>query len=406
MMSFFDMPLTFPADWPRVRGEFSLTDKLTELSGMSMASNPHTVAKRIRDFQLALDDSPHQFAKQNFSKFSPLVFDAIGHYFNVPAANVAFTHSTTLGLAQIYGGVRIAASDEILASVNEHLTTAEALRLRCRRHGTLYRQVPLFRDSRTMTVREVVGNVARAIRPTTRVLALTWVYSSDGVMLPLKDIAKAVTDENLQRGPNQDPLLFLVDGVHGFGVKNVVFDDLGCDAFVAGCHKWTFGPRGTAMMCAKREAWAQMVPIVPSFASPHEGVGQMFTLGGTFAFEHFWALAEAFRFIDHIGKPNIATRIEELCTAAKTGLAAIPGVIVRTPMDPALSAGIVAFDVKDLPADKVILKLRDEFHISATESGLDATLGRTHARFSPGIFNSLDEIHGAVDAVKEIARQH
>ena len=410
-MSPVDGPLTFPRDWPIVRRQFSLTQDIIEMSAMAMASNPKPVADAIEAFRLALDNSPQQYAMTNNGRLARAVFASVGDYFGVDPGLVAYTHSTTVGLAQLYGGIRLAPGQEILTSVNEHFTTTEALVLRGRRDGTPYRQVPLFRDSRTVSDREIVENISAAIRPCTRVLALTWVYSTDGVKLPIKKIAEVVRDENDARPPHADRLLLVVDGVHGFGVENVKFADLGCDLFAAGCHKWIFGPRGTAMMCGTPDGWREVTPIIPSFSSAKLGQAQVFMPGGTFPFEHFWAVASAFAFLQTtVGKANVEARVHGFCTAIKAGLGGIKGVTVRTPVDEAYSAGIVAFDVDRLPAGDVVTALADpkrglagKKRISATQSAFDMTGGRTHVRLSPAIFNTDEEVVAAIDAVSEIA---
>ena len=58
----------------------------------------------------------------------------------------------------------------------------------------------------------------------------------------------------------QDALRREAAWMHGFGVEDATMADLGCDVFVAGCHKWIFGPRGTGLVWAKKEAWERMRP--------------------------------------------------------------------------------------------------------------------------------------------------
>ena len=48
-----------------------------------------------------------------------------------------------------------------------------------------------------------------------------------------------------------DRILLCVDAVHGCGADAATPVDLGCDFFVAGCHKWVFGPRGTGLVWAR-----------------------------------------------------------------------------------------------------------------------------------------------------------
>ena len=100
-----------------------------------------------------------------------------------------------------------------------------------------------------------------------------------------------------------------------------------------------------------------MRPTIPSFAAARalsrwlEGrdpgsttPASAFTPGGYHAFEHRWALAEAFAFPQEIGRERAAERTHALATRLKEGLREIPGITVRTPLDARLSAGLVCCD--------------------------------------------------------------
>jgi isopenicillin-N epimerase len=388
-------------DWAAVRAEFSLATDVVDFAAMAVASNPAEVASRIRDFHDQLNRSPLEYATRHNPEKLDAVLAAVRDYFGVHPFHTAYAQSTTMALGMLLGGIRIARGGEVLTSSNEHFTTLEALRLRERREGTPFRQVPLFRDSVTATTTAILNSVRAAIRPATRVLALTWVYSSDGVKLPLAEIAKIVEQENSRRKAGEDRLLFVVDGVHGFGVEDATFANLGCDLFAAGCHKWVFGPRGTAIMCGTEEAWREVVPLLPGIDAAPEELGTRHITAGVRAYEQFWAITDAFRFLLRIGKPEIHARVRELATRAKKGLAALGHVCVRTPLDEAHSAGIVSFDVSNLAADDVAAKLRCK-RIRITESSWDAMTGRTHARLSISILNSEDEVDRLVDEVSQL----
>ena len=185
----------------------------------------------------------------------------------------------------------------------------------------------------------------QAITPSTRVLALTWVHSSTGLKLPLRAITQAVGELNAGRDEGAR-VLVCVDGVHGFGIEDVVLADLGCDFFMAGCHKWLFGPRGTGIVAGTQRAWASLLPTIPSFIDSGnwrawssgidpEGptTASRMSPGGYKAFEHLWALPKAFEFHQRIGKARVAERTHELGAQLKAGLRAIPGLpsIRRSP---------------------------------------------------------------------------
>ena len=164
-------------------------------------------------------------------------------------------------------------------------------------------------------------------------LAVTWVHSSTGVKLPLRAIADALRPLNASRPPAERVLL-CVDGVHGLGVENVTLPELGCDFFVAGCHKWLFGPRGTGLVWGRDEAWERVRPTIPSFSGG--GPAGELTPGGFHSFEHRWALSEAFAFHRAIGKARVAARIHDLSRRVKDGLTALPHVTLYTPRADAL----------------------------------------------------------------------
>ena len=79
----------------------------------------------------------------------------------------------------------------------------------------------------------------------------------------------------LQHGrADADRLLFCLDGVHGFGVEDANFEDFGCDYFIAGTHKWLFGPSGTGIICSRTPQLDEVSPTIPPFnLTGEEGFG-------------------------------------------------------------------------------------------------------------------------------------
>jgi len=172
--------------------------------------------------------------------------------------------------------------------------------------GAEVRRVSLLDRIEAVTEQQIVDRITRAVTPQARMLAFTWVHSSTGLKLPMAAIAEAVREVNRDRGES-DRLLVGLDG--GFGMQDVTDDDLGCDFFMAGCHKWMFGPRGIGIGRARPEAWARLRPMIPSLVEdarwnawiadselPGPTTAARMTLGDFNALEHQWALSEAFAY--------------------------------------------------------------------------------------------------------------
>jgi len=81
------------------------------------------------------------------------------------------------------------------------------------------------------------------------------------------------------------------------------------------------------------------------------------TPDGFHAFEHRWALSEAFRFHVQIGKAKIAARIHELNRQCKEAWRRCNHVKLQTPLPDKRSAGMVCFEVDGLTSRQTVERL-------------------------------------------------
>ena len=395
-------------DWAWVRGQWALDWSLVDLSAMLFASNPRIVRNAIDRHRKGLDASPVIYLEGRNRPLQNAARAAAGQYFGVPADNVALCESTTSGIGLLYSGLDIRYGQEVLTTTHDYYITHEALRLTAQKRGGSVRKITLFDEAATATVAQIVGRITANIRPETRVLALTWVHSSTGFKMPIRAIADALVPINAARPPHER-VLFSVDGVHGFGVENTTLPELGCDFLVAGCHKWMFGPRGTGVVLGTSYGWSRVTPTVPSFLAPNAygawlgnydpgaTTAARMTPGGFKAFEHVWSMTEAFQFHGMIGKAAIEARTHMLASRLKYGLELMPHIRLRTPTDPALSAGIVAFDVEGLSADGVVRRLR-----RLNIVGSAAPYATRHVRLTPSMRNTIEDVDYAIGALRRI----
>lgn len=405
-------------DWGWVRDQFAFTRERINMACMLIASHPRPVREAVDKHRRGFEEDPMTYLMQNYLSGESGVLAAAAEYMGVRPEDIALTSSTTMGLGLLYGGLAIREDQEILTTYHDHVATDAALQLKAQASGAGFRRMRLYEPSERASVEEIVDTVHAALRPSTRILAVTYVHSTSGVKLPIREIAEVVDRANGRRG-EADRVLFCVDGVHGFGIEDVTMEELGCDFFVAGTHKWIFGPNGTGLVWGKPDVWKFTHPTMGSadlslrkawmedddFASIRKA-GAL-SPGGLGAFEHRWAVAEAFRFHLGIGKSRIQSRIHALATKLKEGLAGITNVTLRTPMTEELSSGIVCFDVMGRSADEVVAELSKR-NILATTSAIRIEEHRPyhvhHARLTPGLLNSEEEVEITLRAVEEIAR--
>ncbi len=404
-------------NWEAVRDQFELRRDRVHMAGFLLASHPRPVRDAIETHRRALDADPAGYLHENGARLEGEVRDAAAHYLEASPDDIALTDSTTMGLGLLYGGLKLREGQEILTTVHDHYATANSLRLRAERTGAAVRWIGLYEDLATVSKDEIVGNLIEAVRPQTRVVAVTWVHSSTGLKLPIREMADALAEVN--RGRDEDDrALLCVDGVHGFGVEDASVADLGCDFFVAGCHKWLFGPRGTGLVWGKPEAWPVASPTIPTFDGPAPGewigahsygnwwnaaaegplpMATAMTPGGYHSFEHRWALNAAFALHQNIGKPLVADRIHELNRRLKEGMAELSHVILRTPIDEELSAGITCFDTEGLSFEGAVPWLAERGIVAS-----QAPYHTSYTRLAPSLLTSPEEVDETLDALRHL----
>ncbi|WP_437963016.1 aminotransferase class V-fold PLP-dependent enzyme (plasmid) [Sorangium sp. So ce119] len=396
-----------PTDaWQRVRDEFEVSPAWIHMTSFLLASHPRPVREAIEALRRELDDNPAR-ALDAHEDAAP-VREAAAAYMGARAEEIALTGSTTMGLASLYLGLPLRAGDEVLTTVHDHYATHESLRFAAERTGATVRKIALYERGSAATATEMAGAIEAAITPATRVVAITWVHSGSGVRTPVRAIAEVVARANQGRAPG-DRVVCCVDGVHGFGVEDVTMADLGCDFFSAGCHKWIFGPRGTGVLWGRAELWPMLRPSIPHFGQEGYGAwlrGQpappttanMMSPGGFHAFEHRWALPAAFAFHRRIGKARVAARIHALNRQCKEGLQAMRHVTLHTPIDDAISAGLVCFEVAGMSTAAVVGRLRERKIIAST-----APYATRHARVAPSLLNSEADVEAVLREVRALA---
>ncbi|MFK7974582.1 MAG: aminotransferase class V-fold PLP-dependent enzyme [Halioglobus sp.] len=400
--------LLVKGDWTAFRKLFPLRDDRIQLATFLLASHPEPVANAIQKFRKELDYDPVIALVTHDGKVDEEVRNAAAAYMGGKGDQIALTDSTTMGSAMVYSGLELAEGDEILHTTHDHYATFMAIEHRAQRTGAKVRQVAMYDNAADTTVKDCVSRLEAAINPATKVVAVTWVHSSTGVKLPIRALADSIEKINAKRSAARQ-IIFCVDGVHGFGIEDVDVSELGCDFFIAGTHKWTFGPRGTGLVWGNDKGWEQSQPVIPSFGNAFDvwlnkksdsevTWGDRMTPGGFHSFEHRWALPAAFALHQQLGKAKVQSRIHGLNTQVKEGLAKMPNVTLHTPMASELSSGLVAYEVSGKTPLETTYALFAKGLVSAP-----SPYHESYARMAPSLLNTEQELDTALAHVASIA---
>lgn len=386
-------------NWTGVRKQFdALSKDYIHLSSFFLASNPRVVREAIEKHRRAIDDNPFLYIENNIYQMFGQIQSAAAEYLGGKPDEVALTNSTTMGLALIYQGLPLAAGQEILTTTHDHFVHHEAIRLAANRADATMKKIALYDDFNQISAEEIVNRIKKSVTPKTRVVGITWVHSGTGVKLPIRQIAAAIAETNKARS-EAERILLIVDGVHGFGVEDKTVAEMGADFFIAGTHKWMFGPRGTGIVWAKAENWKLLQMVIPAFSMETLSAWMTNTelkapmraswinQGGFHSFEYEWALPAAFEFHKQIGRARIAKRIHDLNDQCKEGLAKMNRVKLYTPRGSKLSAGLICFEIEGMKPEETVKRLLEKRIVAST-----APYKISYARLAPSLLNTPEEI--------------
>ena len=253
-------------------------------------------------------------------------------------------------------------------------------------------------------------DIRAAIRPNTRLIAITHASNVNGAIQPVAEVASLAREYGI---------LVLVDAAQTAGCMPFSMASLGADLLALPGHKSLMGPPGTGvLLIGPRVSPADLSPVrqggtggnseedvQPRELPARYEAGTLNTVG-------IAALGAALDVVLDAGVESIAAREGDLTSRLVDGLASISGVRVLSPRDPARRAPVVSFTVDGWEPADFGAALDDAFEV-ACRTGLHcapeacAALGALPGgtiRFSPGYYTTMDDIDRAVEAVGELAR--
>ena len=377
--------------WRLVKGQFAIKPDFIMLNAANLCPSPHSVREAL--YRLT-DDLDGDVSFQNRAKFETLREEARSKLASLMGASsdeIAIVRKTSEANSLIVNGLNLKAGDEIVIFDQNHPTNNVAWDVRAARAGLTVRRVSLRNPPES--VEEVLKSFQSAISSKTRVLSFTDASNITGVRLPTRELCRLAAERGIYTH---------VDGAQTFGSLVVNLRELGCDSYSGSAHKWFLGPKEAGLLYVKRERTAE---IWPSVVGVGWGDKVETSLKGARKFETLGqrddaavsAIGTAADLHNLIGTSRIEARVRELAVALKQGLGKLPGAKLKTSMRPELSAGVCVVDFEGKDTHKIYDTLYSKHRIAAAPTG--------GVRFSPHIYNTMEEIERTIAATAQIIRE-
>jgi selenocysteine lyase/cysteine desulfurase len=364
--------------------EYGLDLGLVYLNTASLGPTPGSVLERMVDAWRELERNPVRMAYGDGAVHVATdgVRERTAAFLGCSADELLLTRSTTAAMNAVAMAVRLAPGDRVLTTNLEHEGGINGWRYRARRDGVVIDAVPISPSETDSAA--IVRRFADAIRPTTRVISVSHVIATTGVLMPVTEIAALARSRGL---------LSVVDGAQSVGAVDVDVRAIGCHAYATCGHKWLLGPKGTGMLYISRDAGSAIEPVERQdgrrFVAGSTGMGSLpLVVGLGAAIE---TVAE--RGIAAVFRRNIALRnraYDGFSKIRRLTLASPPPGPLATPLvAAALPQEVSSRELRDalLSRHGVVVKMVD----SAFFNGI---------RLSPHVFNTEADIDAALAALR------
>ena len=307
---------------------------------------------------------------------------------------VAITHAATDGMNAGTWSIDWRDGGRAVTSCHEHPAGVGPLYMICDRHGVDLGFAEFAGDA---SDDEIVGQYDRLITPGTKLVSISHVLWTSGLVMPVRRIA----DIAHERGA-----LVLVDGAQAAGAIPVAVRDLGADMYAIPAQNWLLGPEGLGALWVRRELLDDARSTFASsftFATVDSRGNRSLTEDARrfqsvgFHRPSIVGMARAIGWLTmYVGLDFVYRRGAEMAHYAADQLAAVDGVELLTPRD--RMAGLVTFRIRGWEIQAALEELEARtFAIARTLPLVDAL------RISVGFWSTEDEIDRFVDGVRLLA---
>ena len=401
------MKTTLALDVERVRADFPILSRevngrpLVYLDSAASSQKPVPVIRAMSEYLEQHHSNVHRGTHQLSVEATDAFENArsiVANYIGAPASSeLVFTRGTTeaINLVAYAWGAGLEPGDEIVLTVMEHHSNIVPWQLLAGRSGVRLKFAGLTPEGRLD-----VDHLASLIGPSTRLVGLTHVSNTLGVMNPVAEVARLAHDAGA---------LCLVDGAQAVPHKSVDVAAIECDFYAFSAHKMC-GPTGIGALWARGEILDAMPPF--------QGGGEMISEvrleesswakvphkfeAGTPAIAEAIGFGAAAEYLTSVGREAIGAHEEELTAYALDRLLSLNGFELFGPSTDRI--GVLSFRYGDIHAhdlatilDRRGVAIRAGHHCNQPLMdylGVDAT-----ARASLYLYTTRAEIDALVDAL-------
>lgn len=343
----------------------------------------------------------HTLSREATELFEQARQTVAAHFRVINPQQCIFTAGTTDGINMIAQGLAksvLKPGDEILLAAYEHHSNILPWQLWAHENAGVLKVIPLLSNHSLD-----IDSVATLITAKTKVIAVTQVSNTLGLITPLEPLLKLA---------KQHGIITVIDGAQAAPHLPVNLTELDPDFFVCSAHKM-YGPTGIGLLYM-REHWLTTLPMAKtgggtiktvSFEKTEYAEGALRFEPGTPHIAGAVGFAAALKFMNAVGVSNIYQHETELVNEAQHQLLQLPEVEIYGQSEH--KAGVISFNLKNAHPfdvgtllDKYGIAVRTGHHCTQPLMQLLGIQGTVRASFA--VYNTKAEIQYFIEKLKRV----
>jgi isopenicillin-N epimerase len=242
---------------------------------------------------------------------------------------------------------------------------------------------------------QFVDDFFKGLSAKTKLVFISHITSSTGMILPVKEICKIAREKGLTT---------FVDGAHTAGQLPLNLAELGADIYTGACHKWMLTPKGCSFLYVKRELQPRFDPLIVSwgynsaipsssqFIDYHQGQG-------TRDFSAFLTVPKAIEFMKEHNWPQVAASCRKLVQENAPRFCGLLGASALCPVNDEFIGQMFSIPIRTAEPEALQRLLFEKYKV---EIPVMRHGERVFLRYSINAFNSQKDLDILYDAVSDI----
>ena len=368
--------------------KFGLDPNVLHLNHGAFGVAPISVRRQAEAWRDRAERNPGRFNGTEVKEFVAQARRFAAAWLGVRAESVGWVRNVSEGASAVISSLDLEPGDEIVVCNHGYGSVRMAAEHWAGRRGASVRmaEFPLGADDD-----EIIAAYAKTCGSRTRLAIVDQITSPTATVLPVAGIAAAV----------EAPVL--VDAAHVPGTLPVDVESLGVAYWVGNLHKWSYTPRGSALLWAREDRRAGTPPSVLSWQL-NDGFSEAFDHPGTWDYSGWLAAPAGLDFWTELGGWEQIDRQSAMIETAQQLLTDALGTSLDgLPVHPAPTMRIVRLpeQLLDTADDsrRTRERLSEEFAIQVP---MHRFQGQPVMRVAGAVYNTPDDYQRLAEALTKI----